>query len=216
MNTDLELRQAVERELAWDPGIDVRHVAVAAKNGVITLTGTVGSFHEKWRAESIAKRVAGVAAVANDIRVNLLSERTDSDIAEAAALALGVDDRIPTDRIKVAVKNGWIELEGQFDYYFQKSAAESAVRNLAGVKGIRNWIVVTPPVVLPAEVKSKIEEALERSAEVDAMNINVETRGNKVILAGTVRSWAEREEAERAAWRAPGISEVDNRLEVRI
>ena len=216
MNTDLELRQAVERELAWDPGIDVRHVAVAAKNGVITLTGTVGSFHEKWRAENIAKRVAGVAAVANDIRVNLLSERTDSDIAEAAALALGVDDRIPTDRIKVAVKNGWIELEGQVDYYFQKSAAESAVRNLAGVKGIRNWIVVTPPVVLPAEVKSKIEEALERSAEVDAMNINVETRGNKVILAGTVRSWAEREEAERAAWRAPGISEVDNRLEVRI
>jgi osmotically-inducible protein OsmY len=135
MKTDLELRKEVERELESDPSVDAGDIAVAAKNGAVTLTGTVRTYYEKWRAESIAKRIAGVAAVANEITVNVLSERTDSELAEAAALALGADYRVPGDTITVVVRNGWIDMEGQVDYYYQKSAAGSVVRNLDGRQG---------------------------------------------------------------------------------
>jgi osmotically-inducible protein OsmY len=213
MKTDSELRRDVERELEWDPSIDARNIGVAVKNGVVTLTGYVSRYADKWRAERIAKRVAGVTAIANEIEVKLSTERTDPDIAEAARAALKSDSRLPADRIKVIVERGWVTLEGTVDYYYQKSAAESDVRYITGVRGVTNAIVVTPK-VSPTDIRLKIEEALKRSAQLDASRISVETEGSKVILSGTVRSWAEREEAEMAAWAAPGVTEVENRIKV--
>ena len=213
MKTDSELRRDVERELEWDPSIDARNIGVAAKNGVVTLTGYVSSYADKWRAERIAKRVSGVTALANEIEVKLSTERTDPDIAEAARSALKADTRVPADRIKVIVERGWVTLEGTVDYYYQKSAAESDVRYLTGVRGVTNALVVTPK-VSPTDIRMKIEEALKRSAQLDANRISVETEGSKVILSGTVRSWAEREEAEMAAWAAPGVTQVENKIKV--
>src|ERR1700758_4395442 len=194
MKSDLELRHDVERELEFDPSVDARNIGVMVKNGVVTLTGYVSNYGEKWRAERIAKRVAGVSALANDIEVRLSKERTDADIAESARAALKLDNRIPADRVKVIVDHAWITLEGTVDYYYQKSAAESDVRYLDGVKGVTNALAVTPK-VSPTEIRAKIEEALKRSAQLDASRITVETEGSKVILSGNVRSWAEREEA---------------------
>jgi osmotically-inducible protein OsmY len=213
MKTDWELRRDVERELEWDPSIDARNIGVAAKNGVVTLTGYVSSYADKWRAERIAKRVSGVTALANEIEVKLSTERTDPDIAEAARAALKADSRLPADRIKVIVERGWVTLEGTVDYYYQKSAAESDVRYIAGVRGVTNALVVTPK-VSPTDIRMKIEEALKRSAQLDANRISVEIEGSKVILSGTVRSWAEREEAEMAAWAAPGVTQVENKIKV--
>lgn len=214
MKSDLELKHDVERALEWEPSIDAREIAVTAKNGVVTLSGHVSSYADKWTAERIAKRVAGVTALANDIQVKLESQRTDADIAESARLALKLDSRVPADRVKVIVSNGWVTLDGTVDYYYQKSAAESQVRYITGAKGVTNAIEVVPPTVSPADIKTRIEEALKRTAQLDAKKINVETKGSKVILTGTVHSWVESREAELAAWSGPGVSEVENRLVV--
>jgi osmotically-inducible protein OsmY len=211
--TDLELKKSVESELSYEPSINPAEIGVAAKDGIVTLTGRIPSYWEKVAAERAAMRVAGTKAVVNQIEVRLptSSERTDEDIARAALDALKWSVLIPPDRIKVKVSKGWVTLEGMVDWQFQKTAAENAVRKLYGVLGVSNFVEVKVS-VSKSEVKVAIESALKRSAEVDAKQIKVETDGDKVILRGSVRSWYEREEAERAAWRSPGVRSVDNRI----
>jgi osmotically-inducible protein OsmY len=198
--------------------VDATKIGVTATpEGVITLTGTVSTFGEKLAAEEAAKRVAGVRAVANDIEVVIpgSARRSDTDIAESAIQAL-MNRATPLDRVRVTVKKGWVTLEGEVDHYYQKGEAERIISTLPGVTGVTNNIRVRP-LAHPAkeeEIKKQIEEALVRSAQIDAKNITVEIQGEKAILKGTVRSWAERDEAENAAYAVPGITEVENRLEV--
>jgi osmotically-inducible protein OsmY len=213
--SDLELRKAVETELNWEPSINAAEIGVAAKGGIVTLSGHVQSYWEKVAAERAAERVSGVKAVVNELEVRLpgSSERTDEDIARAAVNALEWSVLVPADKLKVKVSKGWVTLEGSVDWQFQKTAAEKAVRKLIGVKGISNLVDVKPR-VSKAEVKAEIESALKRSAEVDADHIQVETEGDRVILKGTVHSWFEREEAEKAAWRSPGVRTVEDKIAI--
>ena len=213
--TDERIQQAVLGELKFDPRVQPNEIGVSVKDGVVTLTGWVDSYTKKWAAEEAAHRVRGVKAVANDIEVRLptSSERTDADIAAAAVRALEWDAFLSTDKIDVTVSKGWVTLKGEVPWQFQRQDAERVVRRIQGVRGVTNLITVKPKVA-PSELKTKIEQALIRSAETDARQIEVEVQGSKVILKGTVRAWAEREEAERAAWAAPGVTAVDNRITV--
>jgi osmotically-inducible protein OsmY len=213
MRSDSDIRRDVEDELRWDPEIDATDIAVSVKNGVVTLAGFVHSYMQKYEAEADAKRVAGVVAVANDLEVRLpdFDERPDPDIAREAVDRIKSELPFAWDRTRVVVKSGWVTLEGEVEWNYQRERAEDAVRRVRGVKGITNFIEVKPRVG-PSEIRRKIEEALRRAAEIDASRITVETVGSEVILRGTVRSWAERQEAERAAWSAPGVARVDNRI----
>jgi osmotically-inducible protein OsmY len=216
MMSDSEIEKNVKAELEWDPDLDATDIAVSVKNGVVTLTGFVKSYTDRYEAETAAKRVAGVVAVANDIEVRIPSvdERPDPDIAREAAAAIKSQLPISSQNIKIIVKNGWATLEGEVEWQYQRQTAESVVRRIKGVKGVGNMILLRPRAE-PTEVKRKIQEALRRSAEVDANRIEVEAHGGEVILKGTVRSWIEREEAERAAWAAPGVTKVEDRIAVR-
>ncbi len=187
----------------------------ASDEGVVTLRGDVASFSGKMTAERVVLHVYGVKAIANDLAVHLPSgfERTDTEIAQAAVMALKWNTMIPSDRVTVAVANGWITLGGALDWHYQKDAAARAIRDLTGVKGVVSHIVVKPH-VQTADVGDKIEAAFRRSAEVDARRIAVAAEDGKVTLSGNVHSWAERQEAERAAWAAPGVTQVDDRLTV--
>ena len=215
--TDHELKQFVENSLDFEPSVDATDVGVSVADGVVTLRGNVRSYAEKWTAERTALHVYGVKGVANDLAVRLTNahERTDTDIAKAAVDAFKWNTLIPPNQITVTVTNGWVTLNGTVAWQYQRGAAERLVRDLTGVKGVSNSILLKNP-VSTGDVKAKIEAAFKRSAEVDASRVNVAAQDGKVVLTGHVRSWAERQEAERAAWAAPGVTQVDDRLTVTL
>ena len=198
--TDKDLKQHVQSALDWEPSLDASDIGVSVDEGVVTLRGNVASYAEKVTAERVALRVYGVKAVANDLAVHLVSgfERTDTEIAQAAVAALKWNTMVPNDRVTVTVANGWLAVNGTLDWQYQKDAAARAVRDLTGVKGVTNNIIVQPR-VKTLDVRDKIEAAFKRSAEIDARRINVTATDGKVILSGNVHSWSERQEAERAA-----------------
>lgn len=216
MKTDLQLQRDVLDELKFEPSIREAEVGIAAKEGVVTLTGFVDSYAEKFSAERTAERVRGVKAVADEIKVKLpgMHQRSDTDIAHAVVNALRWDIQVPDDRIKATIEEGWIALEGEVEWQYQKWAAEGAVRNLTGVKGVTNLIAVKPRTTSTHEVGQKIKDSMRRHAERDADRITIEAKDGRVTLRGTVSSFAERQDAERAAWQAPGVTNVDDMIAV--
>lgn len=211
---DMQIQRNVLEELKWDTRVHPNEVGVSVKEGIVTLSGTVDSFIKRWAAEEAALRVFGVKALANDLEVHLPSaaERTDADLAQAALTALTWDADIPTSALDVTVSHGWVTLKGTVDTHFQRQQAERAIHRLVGVVGVSNQLAVRARGAAPADVKQRIERALIRNATTDAERVTVEVHGTKVILKGTVRSYAERVAAEGSALSAPGITEVENRL----
>ena len=218
MITDTQLQKDILEELKFQPNIREAEIGVAVKGGVVTLTGFVDSFAQKLAAERAAENVNGVRAVAEELKVKLPSafQRTDTEIAHAAVNALKWNVEVPDTRIKVRVEGGWVTLEGDVDWKFQKSSAEESVRHLTGVKGLGNLLIVNQPRASAYDVSQNIQSAFKRSATIDSQKISVEAKDGRVVLRGTVRSWAERQDAENAAWAAPGVATVDDRIAVGV
>jgi osmotically-inducible protein OsmY len=220
MKTNEELRQDVMNEIKWDP--ELRNVAaeigVASKDGVITLSGIVDTYRKQIAAEKAAQRVAGVKVVASDMQVTLesLGTKTDTEIAEAVKNALRWNSAVNEDQIEVKVDNGWIYLDGKVEWEYERSTAQRSVENLVGVKGVTNMISIQSRPVDTKEIKNKIAAAFHRSATIDSSAITIVCVGNKVTLRGKVRSWAERKDAEKVAWASPGVTSVDNQIEIDV
>jgi osmotically-inducible protein OsmY len=216
---DQEIQRDLLDELRWEARVQPNEIGASVRDGIVNLTGWVDNYAKKWAAERAAHRVRGVRAVANDIEVRLptSAERTDVDVAAAATRALEWDAFVPIGNLDVTVSNGWVVLHGEVEWEYQRRAAERSVRRLSGVRGVSNGITVRPRQRPSADgLKQRIESALIRSVETDAERISIEVRGDRVVLDGTVRSWLEREEAERVAWSAPGVTTVDNHIKVRL
>jgi len=214
MKTDSQLQNDVMDEIKWEPCATAAHIGVSASNGVVTLNGTVGTYAEKWAVERAAQRVQGVKGIAAEITVNLngMHDRTDAEIAESALTSLKWHVWVPND-IQAIVSKGWVTLEGQVNWEYQRTAAHDCVCFLTGVKGVTNEIGIKPK-SQPSDIKDAIKKALVRSAEVDSGHVNVETVGSAVTLSGTVGTWNEKDEAGIAAWSAPGVNSVRNNIEI--
>ncbi len=214
MRSDSEIKQNVEAELRWTPEVHEKDIAVKVNEGTVTLTGFVHDYHQKYLAEVAVKAIKGVTAVANDIEVNFLSSPpSDPEIARSAVATLRRTLPTAWENIKPTVKHGTVSLEGNVEWHYERVAAETAIRRLQGVTNVCNDIAVKPS--LPAQcVKTRIQESFRRMADVDVSQITINTRGSQVTLRGTVRSWAERDAAERSAWSAPGVTRVMNQLDV--
>lgn len=217
MKTDAEIQKNVMEELKWESAIHSSDIGVAVKNGVVTLSGTVDTYMEKKAAEKATLKVAGVKGIAEDIEIKLTyrDQKTDAELAQAVVNSLKWNVLVPDDKIKIKVENAWVTAEGMVDWAYEKNAVRDAISGIVGVKGISNLVKVTPK-INPDDVKKKISAAFERSASIDANSIRIEDIGNKVILTGKVRSYAEKREAERVAWNAPGVAAVENNIEVKL
>jgi osmotically-inducible protein OsmY len=215
MKSDAALQDDVLEELKWEPSVNAAHIGVSVKEGIVTLSGHVPSFVEKYAAEKAAKRVYGVKAVADELDVKLADShrKSDEDIARACLEALKSNASLPAERIKIIVRNNWVTLEGEVEWQYQKDAAVTIVREQTGVTGITNAITVKPK-VSPRDVRDQIEAAFKRNAAIDARRISVESHNGTIVLQGSVRSWVERDQAQQAAWAAPGVTAVENHITV--
>jgi osmotically-inducible protein OsmY len=217
MKTDSQIQKDVMDQLKWEPFLNASQIGVAVKNGIVTLSGQVDTYSKKLTAENAAKKIAGVKAIAEDIQIGVSPSynKTDTEIAEAVVNALKWHTAVMEEKIKIKVESGNVRLEGEVEWEFQRRNAERAIENLAGVRSVINLITVTPKVTA-TDIQHKITAAFERSATIDAAKISAEVSGNKVILHGRVRSLAEKEDAENAAWFAPGVTSVDSRINVDV
>lgn len=217
MKTDLQIQKDVMDQLEWEPFLNASEIGVAVKNGIVTLSGQVDSFAKKLAAENAAKKISGVKAIAEDIQIGVSPsyKKTDAEIAEAVVNALKWHTAVQEEKIKIKVENGVVRLEGEVEWEYQRSNAKAAVVNLAGVNGVINLIVVKPKVA-SSDVQKRINAAFHRSATIDASKIEAEVSGSQVTLRGTVRSYTEKEDAENAAWNAPGVLTVKNDLQIEV
>ncbi|WP_199139796.1 BON domain-containing protein [Pedobacter sp. ASV12] len=217
MKSDAEIQKDVLAELKWQPSLSSAEIGVAVKNGVVTLSGQVESFIKKATAERAAKNIAGVKAVAEDIEVRMpaKSAKSDTEIAMAILRALEWNSAVQHERIKIKVENGVVRLDGEAEWDFQRTQAKKAIEKLAGVKTVLNFITLKPHAE-PVDIQQKIEAAFKRSATVDSKKVSVDVIGSKVVLHGKVRSFAEKQDAENAAWAAPGVLAIDNQLEIEV